>query len=214
MTRTRIKICGLTTPEDALSAVSAGADALGVVLAASPREVSIEQASCVFARIPPFVTRVGVFVDARPAFVAEAAEVLGLHLAQFHGDESPEACAAAPVPVVKAVRVAETTDVASALEPYRDAAAAFLLDTYVPGAPGGTGVAFDWKRAGEAPAWARTVLAGGLTPVNVADAIRTARPYAVDVSSGVEERPGHKDAHAIRAFVAAVRSADEEEPDV
>ncbi len=197
-----------------MSAVSAGADALGVVLAASPREVSIDQAERVFARVPPFVTRVGVFVDAPPAFVAEAAEALGLHVAQFHGGEPPEACAAAPVPVVKAVRVAETTDVAAALEPYRGTAAAFLLDTYVPGAPGGTGVAFDWERAASVPPWARIVLAGGLTPVNVAAAVRTARPYAVDVSSGVEERPGHKDAHAMRAFVVAVRSADEEEPDV
>lgn len=207
--RTRVKVCGLTRVQDAALAVAAGADALGVVLAESPRRVSLEQAEAVLSSVPPFVARVGVFVDADAAFVAQAVERLGLHAVQFHGDEPPEVCAAAPAPVIKAVRVGGAADLAAA-EAYRGSVAALLLDARVPGARGGTGVAFDWQAVASAvPSWAPVVVAGGLRPDNVGDAIRVLAPYAVDVSSGVEREPGVKDAGAIKEFIAAVRAADE-----
>ncbi|MDZ4655228.1 MAG: phosphoribosylanthranilate isomerase [Coriobacteriia bacterium] len=212
--RTRIKICGITTATDAAMAVDAGADALGVVLASSAREVTLDEAEKALAGVPPLVTRIGVFVDADPAFVAEAVSRLGLSAVQFHGDESPADCAAAPVPVIKTLKVG--TDFASSMaEPFRGAVAAILLDTYCPHKSGGTGKSFDWQTHTAAlPGWARLVVAGGLTPVNVADAVRILRPFAVDVSSGVEERPRHKDRAKLHAFVAAVRAADEEDRDV
>lgn len=214
MSTTRIKICGLTRPEDAAAAGAAGAHALGVVLAPSKRQVSLEQAEAVFSAVPPFVARVGVFVDAHPDEVAEAVFRLGLHAVQLHGDESPEACAAAPVPVVKALRVRGSADLADA-DRYRGVVDALLLDTLVNGEHGGSGVAFDWLGvAGALPTWAPVVLAGGLRPENVARAMRVLRPFAVDVSSGVERAPGVKDHRLLEAFVAAVAAADREEPHV
>ncbi len=208
--RTRVKICGITNPEDARTAVEAGADVLGVVLAPSPRQVTLEQAGRALADVPPGVGRVGVFVDADPVFVAEAVERLGLTAVQFHGSETPEACAAAPAPVIKVLRVGTDFALAEAA-PFRGTVSAYLLDTLDTRKAGGTGRTFDWhvitrNRPGGAPLY----LAGGLTPLNVADAICTVRPFAVDVSSGVEERPGHKDRLKIQAFMAAVRAADQE----
>lgn len=212
--RTRIKICGLTRAEDAAAAVSAGADALGVVLAPSKRRVTLDEAAEVFADVPPLVARVGVFVDAHADEVWEAVARLGLAAVQFHGDEAPETCATAPVPVIKALRVGPDFS-AERADAYRGAVSALLLDTFVPGEQGGTGVAFDWYDvAGRLPRWAPVLLAGGLGPANVGAAIRALRPYAVDVSSGVESAPGVKDHRSIDAFVAAVRAADEEEPHV
>lgn len=213
MVRTRIKICGLTRPEDAAAAVSSGADAVGVVLAPSKRQVTLEQAAAVFADVPPLVARVGVFVDARADEVWETVARLGLTAVQFHGDEAPETCAAAPVPAIKAMRVAPGFDPAG-LDAYRGTVAAFLLDTYVAGEQGGTGEAFDWQVvAGALPTWAPVVLAGGLGPGNVGAAIRTLHPYAVDVSSGVEAAPGVKDHALVEAFAEAVRAADREGED-
>lgn len=209
MRRTRVKICGLTRPQDAQAAVAAGADAVGVVLAPSKRRVSLEQAARVLAGVPPFVARVGVFVDADEAEVREATARLGLHAVQFHGAETPEVCRRAPAPVIKAVRVGERIDAAE-VERFRGSVAAVLLDTLVPGAHGGTGEAFCWQAVSALPEWAPVVLAGGLTADNVAAAIAALAPYAVDVSSGVEEAPGLKDASKIHAFIAAVRAADEE----
>ncbi len=211
MHRTRIKICGLTRPEDAAHAVSSGADALGVVLAPSKRQVNLDQAAKVFAEAPPLVARIGVFVDARADDVWEAVARLGLTAVQFHGDEAPETCEAAPVPVIKAVRVGPDFD-PTRLEPYRGSVAALLLDTLVPGgAHGGTGLAFDWYDvSGRLPAWAPVLLAGGLGPANVGEAVRALSPFAVDVSSGVESAPGIKDHQLIEDFVAAVRAADQE----
>jgi len=212
--RTRIKICGLTRAEDAAAAVSAGADALGVVLAPSKRRVTLDEAAEVFADVPPLVARVGVFVDAHADEVWEAVARLGLAAVQFHGDEAPETCATAPVPVIKALRVGPDFS-AERADAYRGAVSALLLDTFVPGEQGGTGVAFDWYDvAGRLPRWAPVLLAGGLGPANVGAAIRALRPYAVDVSSGVESAPGVKYHRSIYAFVAAVRAADEEEPHV
>lgn len=206
--RTRVKVCGITNPEDARTAVTAGADALGVVLAESSRQLTIAEAARVLAEVPPLVARVGVFVNADPEFVAEAVTRIGLTYVQFHGDESPEACAAAPVPVIKASQVG-TSFALEELEPFGGTVAAFLLDATDACKRGGTGRTFDWRlltrnRPGGAPLF----LAGGLSPQNVAEAIRIARPFAVDVSSGVEEHPGHKDPIKIAAFMAAVRAAD------
>ncbi|MGB4593340.1 MAG: phosphoribosylanthranilate isomerase [Coriobacteriia bacterium] len=208
--RTRIKICGITTPGDAAAAVAAGADCLGVLLAPSKRQISIDEAARVLADVPPLVARVGVFVNADAAFVAEAVERIGLTAVQFHGDETPEQCAAVAVPVIKAFRVG--TDFAlQTFEPFRATVASLLLDTYTPDSHGGTGRVFDWSaQAGVIPGGASLILAGGLTPQNVAQAICALHPFAVDVSSGVESAPGVKDHTAINAFVAAVRAADQE----
>lgn len=214
MHRTRIKICGLTRAEDAAAAVAAGADALGVVLAPSKRQVTLEQAAAVLAAAPPLVARIGVFVDAPADFVREAVARLGLVAVQFHGDETPESCAHAPVPVIKALRVGPGFGPESA-DRYRHSVAALLLDTYVPGGErGGTGVAFDWYDvAGRLPGWAPVLLAGGLEPGNVGGAVRALRPFAVDVSSGVESAPGLKDHGLIDSFCAAVCAADREVPE-
>jgi phosphoribosylanthranilate isomerase len=213
MQHTRIKICGLTRAEDAAVAVAAGADALGVVLAPSRRQVTLKEAAAVFADVPPFVARIGVFVDARADDVWEAVARLGLTAVQYHGGEAPETCEVAPVPVIKALRVGPGFD-ASAADAYRDVVSALLLDTLVPGEQGGTGVAFDWEdTVGRIPEWAPVILAGGLAPDNVRDGIRALKPYAVDVSSGVESSPGIKDHALIRAFCAAVRAADGEVDD-
>ncbi len=208
--RTRIKMCGITTPADAAAAVDAGADAVGVVLAESPRRVTLDEAVAVLADVPPLVARVGVFVDADPAFVREAVARLGLTAAQFHGDETPEACRAVGVPVIKAVRVRDPGSV-RALTRFAGVAAAMLLDTHVPRIPGGTGRVFDWDAVARVlPRVAPIVLAGGLDAANVGEAIRVLRPFAVDVSSGIERSPGIKDPTRMAAFVTAVRAADEE----
>ncbi len=208
MHHTRVKICGITNPEDARTAVAAGADALGVVLAPSSRQVTLCEAVRALEGVPSEIDRIGVFVDADPAFVAEAVERIGLTYVQFHGSETPEVCASAPVPVIKVLRVGMDFALAET-EPFRGSVTAFLFDTLDTRKAGGTGRTFDWQtltrnRPGGVPLY----LAGGLTPLNVGDAIRAVRPYAVDVSSGVEERPGHKDRHKIAAFMAAVRAAD------
>lgn len=214
MTRTRIKICGLTRPEDAASAVSSGADALGVVLAPSKRRVTLEQAAEVFSAAPPPVARVGVFVDPTPGEVHDAVVRLGLHCVQLHGDESPEFCAALGIPVAKAFRVGPGFD-PSRMEAYQDAISLLLLDTFVPGVAGGTGVTFDWQAlAGKMPAEVRFAVSGGLTASNVGEAILALRPFVVDVSSGVEIVPGIKDHRLIAEFVSAVRTIDQEVPHV
>lgn len=193
-----------------MAAVRAGADTLGVILTAAPRQVGFDEAADALASVPPFVGRVGVFVDAPPDFVAEAVERIGLTAAQFHGDESPLRCAEAPVPVIKAVRVGEDGLDLGMLEGFRGSVSAVLLDTFVRGEKGGSGVAFAWESLPELPRWARIVVAGGLTPVNVGAAITALKPFGVDVSSGVEEGRRHKDPMKMRAFMAAVRAADAE----
>lgn len=207
--RTRVKVCGLTSPADAAAAARTGADAVGVVLADSPRRVTLDEARDVLEAVPPFVARVGVFVDPTLAEVAVAVEALGLTAVQLHGGESPDFCRRIAVPVVKAFRVGDGFRPADA-EPYRGCAAAILLDTYVPWAAGGSGRAFAWDDD-LLPEGIPVIVAGGLTPANVAECIRTLRPYAVDVSSGVEERIRVKDPALVEAFLAAVRATDEEE---
>ncbi len=211
MSRTRIKVCGLTHAEDVACAVDAGADALGVILYAdSPRTIGLHRAEEILSAAPPFVTRVGVFVDAPEDLVHRAVRRLHLSCLQFHGQESPARCAAATVPVMKAVRVGSKFDEMS-LEPYRGHVAAVLLDTYDSHRHGGTGTTFSWRSVRGFSARTVVVLAGGLTAYNVADAIVAVRPFAVDVSSGVESSPGIKDHEAIHEFCEAVRTADAKE---
>ncbi|WP_322978117.1 phosphoribosylanthranilate isomerase [Pseudomonas sp. C11] len=206
MIRVRSKICGITRVEDALAAVEVGADAIGLVFyAKSPRAVDIEQAKAIVAALPPFVTSVGLFVDMPRETLQALLREVPLDLLQFHGDESPADCEGFARPYIKALRVRADQDVARMMAPY-SGACGILLDTFVEGVPGGTGAAFDWslvpREAGKP-----IILAGGLTPDNVAQAIAQVRPYAVDVSGGVEAAKGIKDAGKVKAFLQAVQCA-------
>jgi phosphoribosylanthranilate isomerase len=201
----RIKICGLTNVEDALAAVEAGADLLGFVLwEKSPRYVSVETAREIARRLPANARRVGVFVDAKVEQVMFSLRICDFSALQFHGQESPAFCQQFSVMKIKAFRVRDSSSL-QAMSAYDTDA--FLLDTQVDGQPGGTGETFDWSLAAQAKKYGKPVfLAGGLTPQNVGSAIRAARPFAVDVSSGVESAPGKKDHQKMRDFVAAVRA--------
>ncbi|MNF41426.1 N-(5'-phosphoribosyl)anthranilate isomerase [compost metagenome] len=201
----RSKICGITRIEDALLAADAGADAIGLVFyARSPRAVEVQQARAIIAALPPFVTTVGLFVNASRDELNEILEAVPLDLLQFHGDETAADCAGYHRPYIKALRVRPGEDVAARCAEFPQAAG-ILLDTFVPGVPGGTGETFDWSLVPENPG-CPIILAGGLTAANVAAAIRQVRPWAVDVSGGVEASKGVKDAAKVRAFVAAVRA--------
>jgi phosphoribosylanthranilate isomerase len=201
----RVKICGITNLEDALAAVEAGADALGFVFAESPRRVAPATARGIVAELPPYVTAVGVFVDAAVAEVREVVAEVGLAVAQLHGAEQPEVVATlAPTPCIKAFRVRRREDLA-ALSRYR--VQGYLVDAFVPGRPGGTGVRFDWDLLEGFAAPGPLILSGGLTPENVAEAVRRVRPYAVDVSSGVEAEAGRKDHALIRRFIEEALSS-------
>jgi len=204
---TRVKICGITSVEDALWAAESGADAIGLIFAESPRKIGIEKAREIAAALPPFITPVGLFVDAPLEDVRRVAADVGLDAVQIHGDFPPQSALAlrgAGVKVIRAVSVASRADI----EPIRDYPAdAFLLDTKVEGLHGGTGKTFDWSIAEEAKKLGRIILAGGLGPDNVAEAIRRVRPYAVDASSRLESSPGKKDRAVVRRFIEAARSA-------
>lgn len=203
----RAKICGITRAEDARVAMEHGAHALGFVFAASsPRALSRDQAAVLVRSLPPFVSKVGLFVDASCEEVLDFATRVGLDTVQLHGDETPGICAQVQrvVPVVKAFRVRGPETVVQ-MQAYRGCASAFLLDAYVPGRHGGTGARFDWGLAVEAKSvGVPIILAGGLDPTNVTEAISVVQPFAVDVSSGVESAPGLKDPGKIRAFLGAV----------
>jgi phosphoribosylanthranilate isomerase len=206
--RTRVKICGFTQAEDAARAAALGADALGLVFhGPSPRNVSVGQAQAIASAVPAFVTVVGLFVDAEPARVREVCGSVRVDLLQFHGEESPAYCAAFGRPYLKALRMKPGADVGAAARRYAGAAG-LLLDAYHPEEQGGTGMSFDWRRA-EAGCPLPLILAGGLTPANVKEALATVRPYAVDVSSGVEgERKGIKDHGKMAAFLREVYEFD------
>lgn len=206
--RTRVKICGITRPEDAMAAVEAGCDAIGLVFyPPSPRAVTPHQAREIADRIPPFVTVVGLFVNAGREAIAEVLETTRLDLLQFHGDEAPDQCRGHGRPWIKALRMREGLDLERLHETYREASG-LLLDTYRKGVPGGTGEAFDWDLIPTGMA-GRIVLAGGLDPDNVEQAIRRVRPYAVDVSGGVERDKGIKDRSRIAAFMRGVMRANQ-----
>lgn len=201
--RTRVKICGITRREDALEAVRQGVDAIGLVFyPPSPRAVTREQARAVVRGLPPFVTVVGLFVDASRDEIAQTLAEVRIDLLQFHGGETADQCAGHGRPYIKAVRMRHDVDIARLEAEYADASG-LLLDTYRPGQPGGTGAVFDWGRIPSAMA-GRIVLAGGLGPDNVEAAVRRVRPYAVDVSGGVEKAKGIKDPDRISAFLRGV----------
>ena len=201
---TRIKICGTTNLDDALMAVEAGADALGFIFVPdTPRYLHPDKAAKIIEELPPFITTVGLFVNANQSEIDTIADSCSLDAVQLHGEEPPELCQALNRRVVKAFRVKDETSLAN-LQDYR--VSAYLLDTYVKGAMGGTGKVFDWNLAVKAKNYGRIILAGGLNPENITLAISRVRPYGVDVSSGVEMRPGLKDPAKIKAFVGAVRA--------
>ena len=203
---TRVKICGITNLADAQAAVAAGADVLGLnFYEGSPRRVSMKTAAEIANQLPPFVMRAGVFVNADEDLVTRAIGECGLSLLQFHGDEPPEFCVQFGLMSMKALRI---RDAESLKELPRFQTDAYLLDAFSPEARGGTGEKFNWVLAVEAQKFGKPVfLAGGLTPENVAEAVRKVRPFGVDVASGVESSPGKKDHAKIRAFIAAVRAA-------
>lgn len=202
-----VKICGITRAEDGVAAARAGAHAIGLVFyAPSPRNLEVAQALQITRALPPFVTAVALFVDPDPALVRDVVARVPVSLLQFHGNETPEFCRAFGLPYIKAVHVKPGRDLLQYASGYSDARG-MLFDAYVSGYYGGTGAAFDWSaipRDLPLP----TILSGGLTPENVARAIRQVRPWAVDVSSGVESGKGLKDAAKIAAFMRGVRSAD------
>jgi phosphoribosylanthranilate isomerase len=205
--RTRVKICGITRPADAHAAIKSGADALGMVFyAPSSRAVTIEQAREVVASLSPFVTVVGLFVNEERERIAQILSEVRIDLLQFHGDETPQECAGHHRPYIKAIRMREGVDLEAELNRYSQSEG-LLLDTYRKGVPGGTGDSFDWDLIPAKIAGSIT-LAGGLDSENVTQAIEQVRPYAVDVSGGVEQEKGIKDAQKIAAFMRGVESAN------
>jgi phosphoribosylanthranilate isomerase len=204
----KTKICGITKIEDALSAVEAGADALGFVFfEKSPRNISPEQAAGIIRRLPPFVQTVGLFVNEELSVINRIADQCGLDVVQLHGDETPQFCTAVKRRVIKAFRVKDSSCLDRIVQ-YE--VSACLLDAWSPAAYGGTGETFNWEIAAAAAADNCIILAGGLTPDNVAEAVKSVRPYAVDVSSGVESAPGIKDREKIFNFIRNARNAAEQ----
>jgi phosphoribosylanthranilate isomerase len=203
---TRVKICGITSAEDALAAVEAGADAIGLVFVpGTPRFIHPDGALGVVRDLPPFVSVVGVFLDQPLEEVLAIAAGLKLHAVQLHGHEPEFFSRRIPVPVIKALRVRD----AESLAPIGSyPAQAFLLDAYVEGQPGGTGRCISWELAVQAKGRSPIILSGGLRPESVGEAVRFVRPFAVDVSSGVERSPGQKDHRKVREFIVNVRHAD------
>ncbi len=200
----RVKVCGITRTEDALSAIKFGADAIGFVFwAKSTRYVTPEQAQQIAAEIPAFISIVGVYVDPAPGWVNETAQAANLTLCQFHGDESAEFCEQFSIPYIKAIRVREGLDLIQYAQQHQNAKG-LLLDTYTPNMPGGTGHVFDWDLIPQ-DLPLPLILSGGLNADNVALAIKHTRPWAVDVSSGVEAAKGIKDDKKISAFMQGVK---------
>lgn len=200
----RVKICGMTNREDAHIAASLGVQALGFIFAPSPRQITPERAKRVIETLPPFVTTVGVFVNESLSVVKDVRAYCGFDLVQFHGDESPQMCASLMPIVIKAFQLKDASSL-SALERYVGKVRAFLFDSYSKKVRGGTGQSFDWNLALEGKRHGvPVILSGGLDPDNVNDAIKATAPFAVDVGTGVEERPGKKDAKRMRRFMKAL----------
>ncbi len=200
----RVKICGITSPEDGLDAAHCGADAIGLVFyPPSPRAVTPEQAAEILQLLPPFVTTVGLFVDEAPEQIERILQQIPLDLLQFHGNESPEYCTAFGRPWMKAIRMRPDVDLQQECQRY-SAASALLVDAYQPGVPGGTGETFDWQRI-PAELDKPLVLAGGLSVENVAQAVEQITPWAVDVSGGVEQRKGVKSLEKVKQFIESAK---------
>lgn len=205
MADTRVKVCGITSVDDALVAVRAGTDALGFVFyQKSPRYVAPEQVAAIVSALPPFVTTVGLFVNSDPEDITRIMAQTGLQVVQLHGDETPEQCRIKNYPVIKALRVKD----ANSLQQLSDyPVSALLLDAWSDDQYGGTGRQFDWQLLHKTPCHKPIILAGGLNPRNVVTAIRQVKPYAVDVSSGVESSPGRKDMNLVTQFIQQVKTA-------
>ncbi len=204
---TRVKVCGITRSEDAVAACHSGADAIGFVFyGPSPRFIEMQAARAIAQALPPFVSSVGLFVDAHTAHVEEALQAVHLDYLQFHGSEAPAFCAQFSVPYLKAVRVKPGVDLLQYAIEFKTAKA-LLLDAYVEGVHGGTGQGFDWQLIPKNLPLP-IILSGGLRPENVSAAIQAVRPWAVDVSSGVEASKGIKDPAKIEQFIRGVRNAD------
>jgi phosphoribosylanthranilate isomerase len=205
--RTRIKICGITRVEDALKVVDAGADAIGLVFYdPSPRSVRINLATEIAAAVPAFVSVVALFVDPTKEYVQEVLNNVRIDLLQFHGDEENDFCSQFKTPFIKAIRVRQASDVVASSLRFPNSVG-ILLDSYKPGVPGGTGESFDWSLIPKNHS-NPIILAGGLTPENVASAINDVQPFAVDVSGGVEVAKGIKDSEKIKEFVSEVYDVD------
>jgi phosphoribosylanthranilate isomerase len=203
---TKVKICGITNLNDAFSAVDCAADALGFVFfKGSPRSISYQDAATIIKKLPPFIITVGVFVDEKIKHVEKILQQTSLDVVQFHGSESPEMCHCSRA-VIKAIRV-KSLESLDPLDKYKDKVSAFLLDTFTPNALGGTGQIFNWDIAIYAKQFGKIILAGGLTPDNVIEAVRRVQPYGVDVSSGIESKKGKKDHKKMRSFIENVKNA-------
>jgi phosphoribosylanthranilate isomerase len=203
----RVKICGITNLVDALAAVDSGADAVGFVFfRESPRYIPYDDAAAIIAKLPPFITTVGVFVNEKPEQTEKIALRTGIDAIQLHGEEPPHGY---PLPrrIIKAIRVKNLESLDPLID-YQPTVSAFLLDAYAPDAFGGTGQTFNWDIASEAKQFGRIILAGGLTPDNVAEAVRQVMPYAVDVSSGVESRKGRKDHYKMKVFIEKAKAVN------
>ena len=202
---TKVKICGFTNSKNARDAAIAGVDAIGLVFYdKSPRNVDIQRAREIVAALPPFINRVGLFVNANPSFIDEVLCEVPLDTLQFHGDEEVVDCTQYQMPFIKSLRVTSKTNLDQIAEHFSDASA-LLLDSYNPNSYGGTGEIFDWSLA-RVKIDLPIILAGGLNSDNVSEAISQVNPYAVDASSGVESSPGMKDIDKILAFIQSVRS--------
>ncbi|RAU17016.1 phosphoribosylanthranilate isomerase [Nitrincola tibetensis] len=202
--RARVKICGITNLDDALASVDAGADALGFVFyRPSPRYIEPNAAAQIIKKLPAFVTSVALFVNETRNEIERIANLTQVDLLQFHGDEPPVFCQGFSKPSIKALRVNNEMDLVGEVEAYADVTKGVLLDTYVTGVPGGTGARFDWSLIPASLA-GKIILAGGLDPDNIADAVLRIKPYAVDVSGGVEKAKGLKDVSKVRQFIHEV----------
>jgi len=202
----KVKICGITNLEDAVAAVKWGADALGFVFATSPRQMTVDKVATIVAGLPPFVCKVGVFADSELEEVKETMMACSLNLAQLHGSEGPDYCQALFPKVIKSFRV-ENESVLELIPRYE--ASAYLLDSYHSTLKGGTGQSFDWEIAKKATRCGPVILSGGLSSVNVGQAVNRVKPYAVDVSSGVESEPGKKDHEKLRTFLKVAKREGE-----
>lgn len=207
----RVKICGITNYEDALLATDLGADALGFIFAkGSPRTITPDAAGEIIFKLPPFIASVGVFVDSTAEDIQSIIELTGIRCVQLHGNESPSEFTKINVPIIKVFQVHEHFQVDTLLQ---FPASAYLLDTYVEGAAGGTGKTFDWNRAVAAKTYGRIILAGGLTPGNIRDAVIKVQPYGVDISSGVESMPGKKNKLKLQKLFTELHSVRVESSD-
>jgi len=205
---TKIKICGITNLDDALYAAENGANALGFVFAKSPRRMKVEDVRKIIQKLPPFVQKVGVFVNEVPSLILKIVKETGLTAVQLHGEEIPDFCSSLlPLTVIKGIRVKEEIDI-KILQAYANVSA-YLLDSFVEGNKGGTGKVFDWELALYAKKHGKPViLSGGLTPTNIQKALEKVSPYGVDVSSGVESKPGKKDKKKVKDFILKVNKYD------